>query len=228
MLGERLRQLLPERGMSIAEFAAKCDLPLETVKNIYYGKSVDPKLSTAAKMADALNLSVNCLMGKCQHTPKEKILLRNYRECGQHGKSIIELIAKYEAGAIKNERDSKGLHKVPCLIPHGDIHKGIIYDTCETVEMEVATPEAYTAIKMISNDLAPIYCKGDVILIENRFPDHGEYGAFIQNGRAYIRRFIEEDGKYRLQCLHKHGDDLVFKRMDEVEYIGTCIEAVRL
>jgi len=227
MLGERLRTLLPERGLTVAEFAKMCDLPLETVRNIYYGKSIDPKLSTAVKMADALNLSVNCLMGKCQHTPQERVLLRNYRECGQHGKSIIELIARYEAGAVKGERNSITKHKIPCIIPHGSIQHGIIYDTCETVEIETTVPEAYIAIEMINNDLAPIYCKGDIILFEDRFPNHGECASFFRKDRAYIRRFLEENGTYRLQCLHKHSEDMVFKRMDEVEYIGTCIGAIR-
>ena len=80
---------------------------------------------------------------------------------------------------------------------------------------------------MISNDLVPAYCKDDVILIEDRFPRSGEYAAFFKDNRAYIRKYIEEDGKYRLKCLHKMGEDIVLKRMDQIEYIGTCIDVIR-
>ncbi len=227
MLSERLRTLLAERNMGIAEFAELCDLPMDTVRNIYYGKSVDPKLSTMTKMAEALNLSINCLLGKCAHTSTEKLLLRNYRECGPRGKSVIELVAKYEASAVKKERESKGKHQIPCLVPRGDIRQGIIYDNCEAKEIVVSDEEAYVAIEMTTNDLAPIYCRGDHILIANRFPKDGEYAAFFKEEKAYIRKFFEEKGKYRLKSLHAHGSDIILSRMDEVEYIGVCIGATR-
>jgi len=227
MLSERLRSVLGERRISIAEFSEMCNLPIETVKNVYYGKTTDPKISTVMQMADALKLSVNCLMGKCAHTKEERAILQNYRSCGHHGKSLIELVAKYEAGAAKAERESKDRHMVPCLVPQGDIRSGIFYDDCEVIEIETATKEAYVGIKMVNNDLVPAYCKGDIILIENRFPRNGERAAFFSGNRAYIRKYVEEDGAYRLKCLHSMGEDMIFKRMDQIEYIGTCIDVIR-
>jgi len=227
ILSKRVQEILIELEWSKEMLAEKSGLPYETIKNIYYGKTPDPKISTVMAISDATGYSMNCLMGKCPHTPKEKAILRNYRSCGQHGKSIIELVAKYEAGSVKCERESFDKHLIPCLLPHGDIHKGIIYDTCETVEIETGTPEAYIAIKMTSNDLAPAYCKGDVILFENRFPSHEECAAFMRGDRVYIRRFIEEGGQYRLKCLHSRDSDIILRRMDEVQYIGTCCGVVR-
>lgn len=226
-LSERMRQLMNERGWSIQYVAKIAGLPEETVKNIYYAKTPDPKISTIMKLAEAFNLSVNCLMGKCSHTPAERALLRNYRACGMHGKAIIELIAKYEAGAIKNEREGKDKHKIPCIVPQGEIRKGIIYDLCETVEIETTVKEAYIAIQMTNNDLAPVYCKDDILLLENRFPKHGEKAAFYMGDRVYIRKFIDEGKQYKLQCLHKYDADIILKRMDEADYIGTCIGVVR-
>lgn len=227
MLSDRLKALLHERDISLQEFAEMCDLPLETVRNVYYGKTNDPKLSTAVKMASALNLSVNCLLGKCSHTPAERAILQNYRNCGRHGKSIIELIARYEASAVKGERDSVGKHKIPCILPRGEIRKGIVYDLCETNEIEITIEDAFVAIQMTDNDLAPAFCKGDIILFEDRFPENGEMAAFFKENRVYIRKFIEENGQYRLKCLHPHGEDVVLKKLNELDYIGTCIDVVR-
>jgi len=227
MLSERLRSVLGERRISIAEFSEMCNLPVETVKNVYYGKTTDPKISTVMQMSEALKISVNCLMGKCPHTKEERAIIQNYRACGHHGKSLIELVARYEANAAKSEREAKDRHMVPCLIPHGDIRSGIVYDNCEVIEIETASKEAYVGIRMINNDLVPAYCKDDVILIEDRFPRSGEYAAFFKDNRAYIRKYIEEDGKYRLKCLHKMGEDIILKRMDQIEYIGTCIDVIR-
>lgn len=227
LLSERMVQLMNERGWTLQIVADKSNLPLETVRNIRYAKTPDPKVSTVKAIADAFGITVNCLMGQCSHTPQERVLLQNYRACGKHGKAIIELIAKYEAGAIKNEREGTERHMIPCIVPQGDIRQGIIYDLCETVEIETTVADAYIAIQMNNNDLAPIYCKDDILLIENRFPRHGEKAVFLRNDRMYIRKFIEESNSYRLQCLHMQGKDIVLKRMDEIEYIGTCIGVVR-
>lgn len=227
MISERLRTLLSERNISINAFAEMCDLPLETVRNVYYGKTTDPKLSTAYKMATALNMSLNCLLGVCSHSTAEKILLRNYRDCGKHGKSIIELVAKYEAGSIKADRESAGKHKIPGIIPHGGVRNGIVYETCEQIEIETAIKDAYFAIQMTNNDFAPKFCKDDILLFENRFPNNEEMAAFLKADRIYIRKYIEEGKQYRLKCLHAYGEDIVLKRLDDIDYIGAIVGVIR-
>ena len=227
MLGDRLKDILTERELSIAEFAEVCDLPVETVRNIYYGKTADPKLSTVMKMASALKMSVNTLVGELEIDKEEREIIRFYRLCGRHGKAVIGLVARYEATSARAERDSSEKHKVPCLIPHNEIGEGIIYDTCETVEYETSVKDAYIGVKVTTNDLIPRFCKGDVILFANKFPKNGEYGAFIKGDRAILRKFVEKDDRYILESLHNIGDDIVLKRLDQIEYIGTCIEVIR-
>ncbi|MBQ7765955.1 MAG: helix-turn-helix transcriptional regulator [Lachnospiraceae bacterium] len=227
ILSKRLQEILIDLNWTKEKLAEQSGLPVETIKNIYYGKTADPKVSTVLAIAEATGYSMNCLMGKCAHTPQEKAILRNYRSCGPHGKSLIELIAKYEAGAVKGEREAADKHLIPCLLPHGDIHKGIIYDTCETIEIETTVPEAYISVQLTSNALAPKYCKNDIILLENRFPSNGEYAVFFRNDRLFIRKFIEDNGFYRLKCLHNQGTDIILRRMDEVQYVGTCCSVVR-
>lgn len=227
MLGQRVRELLNSRKISIGEFAEMCDLPLETVRNIYYGRTTDPKVSTVMKMGNALNLSVNCLMGQCPHTKEEKAVVQFYRMCGSHGKSVIELVAKYEALAAREERESLDKHLVPCIVSNGNIHEGIDYAGCEVVEVETGVQEAFAAIKLTTNDLVPTYCKGDILLLANRFPTNGEYAVFYNQQRAYLRQFIEEENEYRLRCIHHMCEDIVLHRMDEIQYAGTCIGVIK-
>lgn len=226
-LSERLRDLLTTNKMTKEELAQRCDLPVETIRNLYYGKTADPKISTILKIANVFGISVNCLMGACQHTPEERALLQYFRQSGHHGKNLILISAKYEAHTAKEEREATGRHKIPCLFPEGDIYHGIDYDTCKTEEIWTSNNEADVAIQMTNNCLMPVYCKGDVILIAHRFPRDNEYGVFYYHGKAYIRQYIERDGEYVLKCLHKYDKDLVFKRMDDIEYLGTCCGVVR-
>lgn len=227
MLSERMKELLIANKMTKEELAEKCDLPLETIRNIYYGKTTDPKVSTVMRIANVFNVSINCLMGQCQHTSDERALLQYYRACGHHGKSLVRISAKYEALTAREEREAVGKHSIVCLLPQGDIYHGIVYDECQTEEIYTTVKEADVAIKMTNNCLMPVYCQGDIILIADRFPMNNEYGVFYYNGRAYIRRYVEENGRYILKCLHKYDKDMVFKRMDEIEYLGTCCGVVR-
>ncbi len=227
MIAERLRQLLNAKDITLSEFAEMCDLPLETVKNVYYGKITDPRSSTVLKMSQALQLSVNCLLGVCQHTTDEKILLTNYRASGKRGKDVIQSVAEFEAVSTKAQRESREKHTIQCILPTSSAEHGIIYDTCEKIMIETSVEEAYIGIQMVSNEFIPRYCKGDILLFAKRFPQNGEVGGFYMNGRVFIRKYMEEEKQYRLKCLHSMGEDIVLRRLDTVSYLGTCIEVIR-
>lgn len=226
-LSERMRELMKIKGYSIEDVAEGTQQPYETIRNIYYARTKNPRVETILAISIFLEVSVNCLMGQCHHTPEERALLQYFRESGHHGKNLILISAKYEAHTAKEEREATGRHKIPCLFPEGDIYHGIDYDGSRTEEIWTTNDEADTAIHMTNNCLMPIYCKGDTILIAYRFPRDNEYGVFYYHGKAYIRKYIERDGEYVLKCLHKYDKDLVFKRMDDIEYLGTCCGVVR-
>ena len=227
MISSVLEMLLEAQDMSLQELADQSGVPLETLRNIRYGKVTDPKVSTMRAISKVFKVSVNYMLGEPFISPEESSLLTYYRRSGKHGKSVIELIAKYEATSARSERNAKGKHKIPCVVPKGNIRKGIVYDTNETIEIETAVDEAYMAITITSNDLAPMFCKNDCILFEKRYPDNGETIAFIVGDRVFIRKFIEEDGRYLMKCLHHHGEDMTFRRMDEIVLVGTCCGVIR-
>lgn len=227
MISENIKFAMHFKNIGIQQLADQADIPFETLKNIYYGRVSDVKLSTVIKIANTLNVSIDWLAGRSAYTEKEITILDNYRSCGNHGKSIIELIAKFESCAAIHERNSEGKHLIPRLIPLGHITDGIMYNTCNTVEIETADDRAYLAIDITTNNFAPAYCMNDIILLENRFPAEGERAVFCDGLKAYFRLF-ERDGKiYRLKCLNGRGKDMMLSRMDEVDCIGTCIGVIR-
>lgn len=228
MISSTLKTLLDAHDMTAQELADKAEIPLETLRNIIYGKVTDPKCSTMSAIGRVFGVSINYLLGSPFITPEESELVTYYRRCGKHGKSVIGLIAKYEATAARSERDSKGKHSVPCVVPKGNMRKGIVYDTNETVEKLTVVEDAYMAIMMTNNDLAYSgFCKNDCILFAKRFPDNGEIVSYIKDDKVYIREFREENGRYIMKCLHNHGEDMVFKRMDEIVLVGTCCGVIR-
>ncbi len=226
MLSNTLKELMNEENISLQELAEKADVPYETMRNIYYGKVTDPKVSTLMNISKVFQVSVNYLMGQSIYSSDEQALIKNYRKCGVHGKSIIRLVSRYEANTAKSERESKDKHKIPCLIPV-KVKDGFIYDSNEVFELETTDKKAYVAIRITSHSYAPAYCKGDCILIADRFPEPGERGVFVKDGRGYIRQFIESDDSYILKSVNGREAALVFRRLEGVDCIGTCIGVVR-
>ena len=54
----RILRLCAERNITINKLAMMCALPPSSVKNILYGRSVDPKILTIKKICDGLDISI--------------------------------------------------------------------------------------------------------------------------------------------------------------------------
>lgn len=229
MLSTRLKQALSERDMTWQTCAELADIPLETMRNIYYGKVKDPKASTLLNIAQVLHTSVNWLMGENVCTEEENMLLVNYRQCGFHGKNVVQQFARYEALIAMEERKSPGKYLVPCLIPDNWVCDGSNYGTVETKAIQTNNPEAFMAVYVPNNNWAPRYCKHDIVLLKNRFPVPEEEALFIYHGNIYYRKYMESKQGHVLQCINGRNSDLIFKRMDDpyLLFIGTTIGIVR-
>ncbi len=227
MLYLRINQLLEDNGITWQQLAEKAGIPEETVRNIYYGKVKDPKASTMLALSRALKISVNRIMGERLYAEDEETLINYYRKCGNHGKSLMMLTAEYEATSALSERNRKGRHRVPCLIPIGEIGDGMKYSTCETIEAETDEERAYLAVLVPNNYWAPAYCKNDRLLLEKKFPKTGEYGLFTIDEKVYFRRYMETEEGFILQCPNDRNEDICLHRMDGVCCVGTCIGIIR-
>ncbi len=229
LLSERLRQLFLERKITWQECADLANIPLETMRNLYYGKVKDPKVSTMLNLSHVLHVSVNWLMGESVASKDEDLLLQHYRMCGVHGKSILQQTAKYEALTAKDERETPGRHSIPCIVPDGLACEGMKYGTGETKEIYTTESEAFIALEVPNNNWAPRYCKYDRILLKDRFPKNGEEALFTYKNEIYFRKYIEGDREHILRCINNRHTDLIFKRMDcqSLVCIGTAIGIIR-
>lgn len=55
----RLLQLLEERRLSIHKLAMESAVPPSTIKNILYGKSINPGIVTIKTLCDGLGITLN-------------------------------------------------------------------------------------------------------------------------------------------------------------------------
>ena len=62
----RILQLCNERDITINGLATICGLPPSSIKNILYGKSLNPKIATIKMICDGLNIT----LGEFFNTPE--------------------------------------------------------------------------------------------------------------------------------------------------------------
>lgn len=228
MLSATIKNLLDDKNMTYQELAEQANIPLETMRNIYYDKVKDPKASTLMAISRVLKVSVNYLMGEAFVSPDETKLISNYRKCGRHGKSVIQLVGQYERDiAIRERKAGKGdRHQIPCMIPLGHVVDSFAYNASDTIQIETSEPDAYLAFEITNNNYLPTYCKGDRILLVDRFPESGERAMFMIGGDVYLRQFVETATRYMLKSFNKHGQNIEIRRMNEVQCIGTVIGTI--
>lgn len=90
----RLGILLKIKGYSLQDLANKSGLPLDTVKNLYYGRIDNPKIETLIAIADALGISLDYLVGRLDYADNELKHLTILGSLDTDTKEIIELIVK--------------------------------------------------------------------------------------------------------------------------------------
>ncbi|MBR5596539.1 MAG: helix-turn-helix domain-containing protein [Lachnospiraceae bacterium] len=229
MLSKRLKEILNEKKISLEYYSQLSGVPMETLRNIYYGRTSNPNIKTVMAMAEALDMTINSLLGvENTSTNEERKLINYYRSCGTHGKNVILNIAKYEANMMNESQVGLRQNKIICLKAEHDVFVGKLYDPENPYEIYTNKKEAYMAFETMVNDAAPTYCKGDIILIENRFPRSGEHGVFIKDEKIMLKEFVEKKEGYCLNPIHRIGSEILFKKLDSIECLGTCCGLIRV
>lgn len=226
MLADKIKRLMDLHDMSIIQLAEKADLPVETVRNIVYKRTTDPKGSTLLALSHVFYVSVNSLLGEDFVTAEEKELLMLYRDCGRHGRSVLRTVAKYEASIAKTERKSSGTHMVPIVEPRGSVEDGIFFGTCKTEDYKTTVHDAFMAVLITTNNFTPVYFKDDIVLLADRFPKDGECAFWRKGEVLYCRRYEERATQAILRSFNKVGKDMPYNRASGIELFGTCIGIV--
>lgn len=85
-LSQRIDEAMRVRGMSQADLCRATKMGSSKISYILQGKTTDPRISTLIKIADALDISLDYLVGTRDDaaprlTREESALLSDYREC---------------------------------------------------------------------------------------------------------------------------------------------------
>ena len=210
MYSNDLIKMMKIKNLSIKQLASKANVPEDTIKNIVYNRVSDIKLSTVIKMANAMNCSIDELIGRNCFSDEESKLIKLLRSLSTSSKNFILSMAELEQ-AITVENEDEEL--VTLFQPTGNMEDGMIYDSSNFMKINVSgyiqkygRDKINCALFINSDSFNPTYNHGDILLICNKILHHGDTGIFIRQdtGQLFIRKYIESS-PIRLEPITNYG-----------------------
>lgn len=99
-LKENLRRIMTVRGFTPERLALESNVPLKTVRNLYYGKSKNPKLDTLVPLCETLQVTLDFLIYGHEVSTDLKRMMYDYMHTNDLGKTVMKSICKY---AVAND-----------------------------------------------------------------------------------------------------------------------------
>lgn len=228
--GERLTQLRKENGYTTRKsFAEKLNIPETTLRN-YETDNREAGHTFLKQMSDFFNVSSDYLLGLTNEKEKyssyqlknsEYDKIKKYRSLDTHGKEMVDFTLTKEWERSTNE------HRKEIIITHDDYPNPnvrlinyyyrlasagtgqIVFDMPPTKKIEIPDIPAYEkvdyAIAVNGNSMEPVYCDGDMLLIEmSEEIQIGEIGIFLVDNESYVKKL----GNRELISLNPEYDNI--------------------
>lgn len=214
---QNLFKYVDEKDITIKDISEEADVPFSTLNSFLYKDSKDVKLSTAVKLAHALNVSIDELVGADTINEVSRESISICRNLPDNALYLIRWYIRYIDSLNKNNDPNKryvSVMELECNL-HGNLKITTNYMHIDITDIH---PELrgkiFFGITMPSDHYMPHYSPYDILLIANdRNPQWNEDSLLRIDGCLYIaRRKIENgvakyysirDGKFR-----KNEDDV--------------------
>ena len=203
---------LEEKDITIKEISEEADVPFSTLNTFLYGDSRDIKLSTAVKLAKALNVSIDELIGAetINEVSRESIAI--CRNLPDNALYLIRWYIRYiDSLNKKNEPHRRYVSIMELECNHnGNLKMTTNYRHIDITDIgEEYRSKVFFGITMPCDNYMPIYSPYDILLVANdREPYYNENSLLRIDGQLRIaKRKVENglakyysirDGKFRI------------------------------
>lgn len=223
---ENLKSIRSDAGMTQKNLSEKIGVTSVTIGNWERGVR-QPSFELLPKLADALNTSVDALLGKHGTFGKnlaEEELLNNYRQLDAHGQKLVRIICNTELERLKprkpeiirfpekkQERKAAGKHNryIPFYLtpPAAGIAVPLEGDEFEMLPADDSVPaDADYAVCISGDSMEPYIHDGDMVFIkETRELYDGDVGIFCVDGAMYCKQYCV-DKERNLHLLSANPD----------------------
>lgn len=105
-VGERIKARKHELGITANDLYERSGVPLDTINNIVYGRTSDPRIESLAKIAQALDISLDYIVfGKAQDPQPQK--KEEPQTCQFDVDKYIQVMSDYHARELEHHSKAK-------------------------------------------------------------------------------------------------------------------------
>lgn len=210
-----------DKEITVQDIVDKSGVPYTTLKTFLYSDTKDAKLSNAIKIARALEVSIDELVGAETIPELSRESLRMCRELPENDLYLVRWFIRYLDSLNKNLEPSKRYVSVmtPKQTNDGDFKITSDYEKIEITDLkEPLRSKVFIGFKITSENYMPHYVPGNIIFVANDRPPKFNENCIVRVGKFIfiVKRVVENgiakyysirDGKYRIDA--EEVDELI-------------------
>jgi len=217
MIGQQLKTILADRGMTIAELARRIGVSPQTLHSVLNRDNNRIDFDLLLKICTALSLPLELFYGN--EPPAEKPdtaeleLLRKYRALDDHGRQVTELVLDLEHRRISDAQSDAArrpdriipLYATPAAAGYANPAFGADYEDYAVP----ADSRADFAARIQGDSMEPYIGDGSIVLVNRSMPlSDGDVGLFFVDGDIKCKQYCEDSfGNVYLFSLNRARAD---------------------
>lgn len=212
---KNLFMYIDRKDITLSELSEMADISPNTLRSFLYGDATDCHVSTVVKLAKALNVSCDELLGSGTISPQTCESLQLMRQLPESFTHFVRWAIHYHHSQLYSEKVTEHAIEImdaECL-DNGNLQMTNNFDVMDISDMnDDIRPKIFMGIRIPCNHYVPMFYKGDILLIANdRNPRTGELVAVgvgenmwilkvkeeRENGERVVNYYSPRDGKKR-------------------------------
>ena len=227
---KNIDMIIEGKAITVKELAETADIPFSTLSSFLYGDNTDCKLSTAVKLARALEVSVDELIGAETVDSITQDSLRICRTLPKHALYLVRYFVRHQKGIYENLPADKKTISVFCpntirgrLVTTNVVEPWSVENLPDHIKASV-----YLGIKIPDEHehFMPYYAPEEIILIAaDRDAVDGERCVVTRQGRIFIvtkKSYIHE-GKKKWKYVALMNDKIEIPANEIDDKIGYVV-----
>ena len=207
---------------TVREIAEMADIPFSTLSAFLYGDATDCKLSTAVKLAHALGVSIDELVGADTIESETRECVAMSRYLGAHHRNVIRGFVRHQYNMHANTPEK--VKRISVLLP--ECQSGSLRTTTASEAMDIThlpaavRSNACLGIRIPCDHYEPHYFQDEVILLgADREAHNGEKCVVRYCGNLYIctKRIEHPGGKELIKYMSLMDSRQVLFTREEID-----------
>lgn len=223
---QNLFKYVADKDITLNDISAESGIPYNTLNTFLYGSPKDTRISNAVKLAHALDISIDELVGAETIPELTRESLKICRNLPDNDLMLVRWFIRCLADLNSQNEPNKRYVKVMLPEEDNDGNCKLVskFENMEITDLqEPLRSKIFMGFKVISDYYMPYYKPNDIILIANDRPAKFNEHILVRVGDfIYIVKRISENGVGKLYSIR--DDKYRIDELDVDEVIGYIIK----